>query len=216
MRDIDTDALQLVSPTLGIGNPATATRPATFDDENVQQVLEIGELVRRARVAGANAGIGAIRVALTQAGAGTNSEVVVPWTDTASVAMPQEEIRDGKLDLWLLYLSGERTAGAGDLNSWRLSLNLVVGGIPFIQDGGGTQASRITLASGAALAAGGLIADGLSRTFIPLGIRMPRTPAVPPATTLRFEMDTTAAADIGFVMGIAWFPAGLGQDALAQ
>lgn len=38
MRDIDTDVLLPVARSLKIANPATATRPVTFDDENLQQI----------------------------------------------------------------------------------------------------------------------------------------------------------------------------------
>lgn len=45
MREVDTDALQLVAPALGIGNPATATLPVVFDDENLQQTLDVGRYI---------------------------------------------------------------------------------------------------------------------------------------------------------------------------
>jgi len=52
MRPIDTDALDLIAPSLGIGNPATATLPVDFDDGNLQQVLDVGRIKRQRAVRG--------------------------------------------------------------------------------------------------------------------------------------------------------------------
>lgn len=48
MREVDTDALLRVAPFLGVGNPATATRQVVFDDENLQQMLDVYPLIARA------------------------------------------------------------------------------------------------------------------------------------------------------------------------
>lgn len=47
MREVDTDALLGVAPFLKVGNPATATRQVVFDDENLQQVLDVTPLIAR-------------------------------------------------------------------------------------------------------------------------------------------------------------------------
>lgn len=45
MRKVDTDALRFVLPSLGIGNPATATEAVDFDDENLQQAVDISRIL---------------------------------------------------------------------------------------------------------------------------------------------------------------------------
>jgi len=45
MREVDTQALRSVARSLGIGNPSTATAPVVFDDDNLQQSLDVGALV---------------------------------------------------------------------------------------------------------------------------------------------------------------------------
>lgn len=72
MRELDTQALELVAPALGVGNPATATQPAVLDDANLQQSLEVGPLVRRARAPGGFQG-GVYMWQLTQSHAGVGS-----------------------------------------------------------------------------------------------------------------------------------------------
>jgi len=49
MREIDTNALELVAPSLGVGNPATVTSQALFDDETLQQALVVNQLAMRSR-----------------------------------------------------------------------------------------------------------------------------------------------------------------------
>lgn len=48
MRQVDTEALDLVAPSLGIGAPGTATAPVIFDDDTLVQVLDVN-LSRRTR-----------------------------------------------------------------------------------------------------------------------------------------------------------------------
>lgn len=48
MRQIDTAALAAVARSLGVGNPATATQAVEFDDDNLQQSLDVGPTVRYA------------------------------------------------------------------------------------------------------------------------------------------------------------------------
>jgi len=47
MREIDTGALDRVALAMGIGAPSTATRLVAFDDDYLQQVLDVGPLIRR-------------------------------------------------------------------------------------------------------------------------------------------------------------------------
>jgi hypothetical protein len=48
MRDVDTQALDAVARALGVGNPATATQAVAFDDDNLQQAFDVGDLIRYA------------------------------------------------------------------------------------------------------------------------------------------------------------------------
>ena len=46
MREVDTSVLTGIARALGIGNPATATLPVNFDDDNLQQAFDVGALIR--------------------------------------------------------------------------------------------------------------------------------------------------------------------------
>lgn len=73
MREIDTDALSAVAESLGIANPATATRPVTFDDDNLQQTFQVdGHVVEaRASAVAPRGGLFSIDFAFSNETAGT-------------------------------------------------------------------------------------------------------------------------------------------------
>lgn len=60
MREIDSAALRTVDETLGVGRPATLTRPTSFDDGTLQQTYDVGPQIRRGVTPGLAEGIWAM------------------------------------------------------------------------------------------------------------------------------------------------------------
>lgn len=95
MRDIDTDALEAVARSLGVGAPATATRQVVFDDDHLQQALDVGPLVRyrAGRSQGPNAqGWFNFALEVTLVGAGDGSGSASIHDQLADILQPTDVV----------------------------------------------------------------------------------------------------------------------------
>lgn len=208
MREIDTQALIDVAPSLGIGNPATATGQVLFDDENLQQVLEVSAFVRRAQAPAD--GLGLVQMANIHPGADSQTQLINPWEDGAGdQRWPTARLANGELDLWLLYCYARRTGGAGDFTQATLRLNNVNTGIRR-GEGNGAEEPEVRIAGFTTMRANGDFEEGDGRMWIPLGIRFPRNPEL--NTRLKWSTTSDAAANFACNIGVALIPSGLGQD----
>ena len=110
MGQIDTNALSGVSPALGVGNPSSATVPVEFDDANLQQVLDVGGLVSRARAPYPSSGIFAASIYHEHTGSNMLTTTVNPYkiSDTAgfTTQSPWPDPVPEDMDVWLLGCSG--------------------------------------------------------------------------------------------------------------
>lgn len=119
MREIDTNALELVAPSLGVGNPATVTSQVLFDDATLQQALVVNQLSMRARAIEYSAELVNIHIA----DGGLNTEVdfynLTPGV-TARLSYPTPDDMK-KLDVWLMGpISGNLTSTTGTATDARL------------------------------------------------------------------------------------------------
>lgn len=110
MRQIDTNALSGVSPALGVGNPSSATVPVEFDDANLQQVLDVGGLVSRARAPYPSSGIFAASIYHEHVSGNMLTTTVNPYkiSDTAGFVTqsPWPDPVPEDMDVWLLGCTG--------------------------------------------------------------------------------------------------------------
>lgn len=219
MREIDTDALRAVLPSLGIGNPGTATRPATFDDENVQQVLDVSGLIRRGRAPVGTVGIFAFQIQLEHAGGGVDNQAfqLNPYTlaqtggGTTGGLWPNP-VPDN-MDVWVMSVGGRLTAGASaDFDSAVFDMQLEPQLNAFVSNVAITAQAIPTVAawdSIAAVVSGNRLARvGTGEIDARIGIRVPRDAAL----RWRSRAGTTGAVNILFTTLVGLFPAGLGQD----
>ena len=115
MRQIDTDALRLVSSSLGIGNPSGATAATDFDDDLLQQVLNVGGLISRGRTPFPSSGIFGANIANVHGAANELSTDFNPYRISASGLTAQSPWPDpvpDDMDVWLLGASGFTTVAA--------------------------------------------------------------------------------------------------------
>lgn len=112
-RDLESGALELVDGALGAKAPATLTRPTTWDDENLQQVLDVSSLVSRGTGQDLSAGteglFGLSFVNLNGSGDNVRNAALDPWLGSddfpaAGVLGPIPTARQFRdLDIWLLF-----------------------------------------------------------------------------------------------------------------
>ena len=197
MRDIESGALELVDGALGARRPATLTRPTSWDDETLQQVLDTGPLIARGTAADLHAGregIFGCAFMNSHAGAGTQTRnsAIDPWLGVDSGQHVTEPLptaaQFAQLDIWLLNASLYRLTGdENDLTMGNLQITFGTPSIPRF------RAHDTGADPGAAANSNGVVAVWTSlidpdettagftsaltpdnRTIVRLGMRLPR------------------------------------------
>lgn len=212
MRVLDTDALEGVNEALGVGAPAGATRQTVFDDENLQQILDVSTgLLTRGRTKFHNDGLGYVLLENIHVDVETETASIILMGDLLDTfiqgAWPSDKLREGKLDLWFVHaiLTQSDGVNVGDFDTGFLTMDITdVPRIGINSDGTAIAGARIVplaiweaqmqffqpIAGGAAGAAGG---PGLG-AIVPLNFRVPRTPGPVPTTSLTLTTASTATS----------------------
>lgn len=210
MREIDTDALRLVAPTLGVGNPATATRGVLFDDENLQQVMEVTPEIRRAATIAPTSGVFGAAITNTHGAAGQIVTTRDPYDlAVASGAGWPDPIPD-ELEVWLL--SGHAAAAvnvADETLSQRLELRHPATHIAFGASGTLTQLVQLFQTEVPISAAVAYLAEAGS------GVAGYRGPAwrITRGSLIVWATQAEAAGDITTELVLGLFPTALSHDA---
>ena len=219
MREIDSDALLSVLHVLGIGNPATATLPAVFDDENLQQVFDVAPAIRRARVSGATGeGIWSAQIENAHVAAGQIVSTITPYNlaggPTAFTALngfPDPVPND--MDVWLIGAACLYTTG--QLDNARLTVQVPGTGAAFGATGNVSLPyyfwdTDMPIGATGALSFGANSLEGMQLSR--------RAVRVPRGSEIGFTSVNGAGvgwASIFCDMHLGLFPASLGQDGLA-
>lgn len=218
MRPVDTDALRAVGPSLGIGNPGTATQMVQFDDGILQQVLDVTPLVRRSRVPVGTTGLFIFEVELVHAAADSNREFRLnPYT----LAQTGGGVTGGiypnpvpdDMDVWVLNVSGRIEAGlAADFNSGMLDIitepgiNGFASGVAITNQGSPYLAAWNDTVN--ILQVDRLLQVGGIGIVPKIGMRVPRKAAL----RWRSRNQNAGALSVRYTTMIGLFSAGLGQD----
>lgn len=210
---IDSDALGGVNRVLGIAGQQVPAA-TLLDGANLSQILNVNELVRRARTPGFTSGWFYTLFVNIHGASGELSSSIDPYVPgDASVAPYPSPVPRG-FDFWLLGAAVRRTSGAGALSGAILFLNpdtrLQGWGV---DDSGAAVAttSAIPLARWTGLDTGlsgtggtGITGDG--------GAMVKTLTRVPREGDLLFITEASAAATFQCLMICALFVEGLGQD----
>lgn len=219
MREIDSDALLSVLHVLGIGNPSTATRPALFDDDNLQQVFDVGPAIRRSRVAGSKSGIWSAQIENAHVAAGQLITNFDPYNLAGSID-PQtalngypDPVPEG-FDVWLL--GAVLLSTTGQLDNARLTVGVPATGAAFGATGTVSLPyyfwnADVPIGATGALSFGGQAGNG---SVLPShrAVRVPRGSSI--------VFTSVNGAGVGWAsifcdMHLGLFPLALEQDALA-
>lgn len=200
-----------------LGIAGSGEGPTEFDDNHLQQVLDVGPTASRAQSPINQAGWFTFLLLNEHAGAGVITNALFPSAQVgANPAAMQNGYpgrQPGGFDLWLGQVSMLRTGGAGDLNlgqvyivqGYRLiGLGVTDAGVAHVGDTHTGIARWDDLEATAGMPYFG-ITEGGEYSVKPMM-------RVPPGSLIYFSTDAAAAADFECCMVMGMFPSGMGQD----
>ena len=204
---VDSQALQRVSKTLQLSTPGA--QETLFIDERLEQVLDVGAIVRRGLTLAGTEGLYTANIRNTHSGSqGNVATIIDPW-NLGGVARPPfpTSIPDNQ-DLWILGFHPEVVSGVGDFDSAFFDLF-----VPTTHQAFGTISTNIVLATWteAGSMAGGTFLFGSSSSvtvFTNVALRVPRN------ATFRWHTRNNGANSPVFQLNLmlGLFPSAMGQD----
>lgn len=224
MREVDSGALSLVEPTLGIGRPASLTAPTDFDTNVLQQVFDVSKSIRRGVSPALAEGIWSMAW-LHEHGAAPEtleSRLLAYDSPGGECASGTSAFGSGwprpvprGMDVWLLwanaYVIGSGSANFDTAlldivlapNSNAYNCNLALGNRSFQLVA--WKGTPVDMVFGSPL----LPEVGTGVTTFPLGVRLPRGGRIRWRTR-----NKTDAVDLQLNLMVGLMGAGLGQDAV--
>jgi len=212
VKVVDSDALAIANKALGLtgaGAPETEITDGTVD-----QVLDVGPIVRRGRTHAGRSGIfTAVLQNVHDVGAESKNVSVNPFALADDVAIaPYPQIMPDTFDVWLLAAYINQVSGSGTLTA---SLSMQMASQGWGIDNGGTpivSTPEFVLAYWDALVTEGVefaLRNGARGPTTFPGLRVPRNAGV----FLRFRSTSSAIATFNCNLLLGVFPVSLGQDA---
>jgi len=213
MSQITGDQLALVQKVFELAGSQMAG-VTDLDDGHVQQIVQINELVRRSTINSVPCGWWQGVLENVHSGADTESSFIDPYVPGADANAPFPALIPDGFDIWLCGVSGARSSGAGGLTSGVCSINPAQSTQAWGRDDSGAPLGaigpRMVVAIFDNIVATSLSQDPMEdqqgRTFVPVGVRLPR------GTTLAFNSTSAAAAEFQVHFLLAVHPSGMGQD----
>lgn len=213
---IDSQALGPLQKTLGLAGVGAGETELL--DGVVDQVIDVGPIVRRGRTLAGTEGI--FRAVLRNQHLDIQT-LATSWqpyeSSTVGLVAPYPSPVPAGLDVWLLGATVERAAGAGSITDCNLQLTNVQLG--FAQNDLGAAVTPTTvyhLAFWNSLNTTGSTPFALTETRLPyktLNMRIPRKGAIA-SPFIVFESTSTATVHVDVLMLIGVFPSALGQDVI--
>lgn len=211
MQEVDSQALGSVAKVLQLST--RGAQVTDFDDAQLQQVLSVEKLVRRALAPGTGGGLFGGKVQNVHAGAGSLTKSIDFYglvSGTTVAAWCPGPVTD-RYDIWLLGPLWASPTVPANINGTLVSIGYpgslaaqfdVIGAVdvPIVYTGAGV--------AGAALYYCPEIGSGLP--YARGAWRIPR------GATVDFLSSATGAAGVQWSFTVGYFPAGLGQDALGE
>jgi len=207
MKKIDSQALDVLNLALdlrGAGSPATE-----LTDGVVDQVLEVGPIIRRSRTQGQTTGLYTANMRNTHAGADSATSTLNPYNAGNTALAPYPTPMPRGFDVWLLGAALHQRSGSGTLSgALRLNCPATVMGMSTTA---AAQLSESVVAFWDALVAENTtfgIASAIDQPEYRIGVRLPRSPD----TQLIFATTSSAVAVFECFLTVGVFPVALGQD----
>ena len=209
MKRLSSDALTLVDRALGAGGVGGGSQHTEFSDGVLDQVLEVGPIVRRSR---SLAGMYVASILMEHAGAGFLSHTINPYEPAAGNVGGYPKVVPNDMELWLLGASLRRNSGAGTATALLLWQGELMGGFGITDSDVATTLDAMAIAAwdGTAVTMTGQKPRSIStdgRPFVQTNLRLQRGGAL-------LTIMTTASdiADWKMTLMLGLFPLCLGQD----
>jgi len=216
VRNVDSDALGSIGKALGLsGQPSPGK--TEFLDKSVDQVLDVGPLVRRGRAIVGTEGIFRGILQNDHLGAGALTSFINPYSVAANAIAPYPPLVEDGYDVWIVGASFRQTSGSGTVTG-HLEIASQASGWGVLNGG-----APVTAGQPMWLAAFDTLKDFGSSSFTlgvgdagnvywPINMRLGRAGNAG-GTQIVFRTDASAIALYSCILVIALMPIGLGQDA---
>lgn len=212
-KEIDSAALSQMNRTLGLAGGGGAAQ-SILDDYYVNQVIDVGPIVRRSRTIAPSEGLYGAQFSFTHAAANTQTNYIDPWSPGALIHNGYPASVPLGYDVWIV-------GGGGDVNTAANFSALLFGatvtnlmiGLGVNQSGAAITVGGFTnrfIASDTILTLGGIgnfISNANDQTYFKIGARIRR------GQRLVLQTTSTGALIVTFSVMLALLPSGLGQDA---
>ena len=212
MQEVDSQALQLVARALRLSTGGSQL--TQFQDELLQQSIDVGAVVRRGLTLAGTEGIHGASITNTHAAAGNETTTIAPFNLDGLQNAPFPAEIPTFFDFWVLWACPVTLSGAGVFNGMDASILTPAANEAF--GGTGSTAARFGLWSDeitftgigsfpvSATGAGDAAWTNPQR----VGMRVPR------GGTLRIRTRAEGAAVYRLDLIVGLFPIGMGQDVL--
>ena len=207
MKKIDSQALDVLQKALGLsgrGSPVTE-----LTDGVVDQVLDVGPIVRRSRTQAQSEGLYTGFIRNVHSAANSVDTGVSPFNAGTNALAPYPSPMPAGFDIWLLAAAVTQLSGSGTLSaSLRVTAPDGVMGLSSVSLPTGTTMSVALWDSVATEGTTFGFKSGQTQPLQKIGMRLPRGAT----TQIIFASTSSAVAtfDCFFTLGV--FPVGLGQD----
>jgi len=213
VKRVSSDALSSVNDALGLTGRGSANTEMT--DGTLDQVLDVGPLIRRGRTPAATGGLFHCAFENVHAGAGDIANFIDPYEPGALGVEPYGPSVPRWFDLWVIGVNANRRSGTGTIAG---SFVFDFGNAGWGRDDSGVfvdplnQGSQSLMIWNQVFSAGGLdiLTNNASVAINPGGVRIPRSPGV----FLGFLTTASALSTYTAQCTIGLFPNGLGQDGI--
>lgn len=219
MQEVDSDALKFVSKILRLSG--TGSQETNFQDEVLQQTLDVLALVRRAGTPVLSTGIFTATILNTHVGSDTINTDVNPYSPgTTFVGNGYPAEVPANLDVWLLHAHAQGITGTGDFGGGQLSTIMDALGMGWRNEANAIAMLQPIMSWDVERTEGSLVFLYSNQNDVLLfsgrrsgGIRIPRHAD----TRIRFTTVKNGAGAGTFkaFLTLGLFPAGLGQDGTA-
>lgn len=206
---VDSQALQRVSKTLQLSTPGA--EETLFIDERLEQVLDVGPIIRRGLTLAGTEGLYTANIRNTHSGSQGNVVTVIdPWSLGGVARPPFPGSIPNNLDLWITGFMMEIVSGTNEFDSGFFDLF-----VPTTHQAFGTISTNIVLGTwlGQITLAGVAFGKAFPATanFHKMGLRVPRN------ATFRFHTRNTGANSPVFQLDLmlGLFPSSMGQDGVS-
>ena len=211
MKKVDSQALGVVLRSLGL--TGAGAQETEFTDGTLDQVIDVGDLIRRGRTPGISRGVFYGIMQTIHTDAQLRTVAVEAYTQSVGVVPPFPTPIPESFDLWLMAAVVRQISGTGTLSA-ALFLTYAASQQAWGED-----------SAGAAVAATGAFTlaywDGLITQTQEFGVRDGKEPfarmgiRLTPGAVLTFSATSSATSVFNCYVLLGLFPAGMGQDVIS-